>query len=287
MGIRGCRYADQLETVVFLPRHHRRRAPAGPQRVLLAAADGLDREIVLAHDVVDDDFSMISALFVGYTGLESLRRALTLKGVSEKRPEVQEIGAVLEDHLVDDDLFLEDSNGTAWVYSDVLWHFPDFREMSQSETGLVRCTDEMRRAISADSLRARLRLPDERTVGTSYMLKCFARVYDVPVHVYGKRDRIGDWARLGAFEPPARVVPPARPDGPAGQEQVDGAAGAIVPAAQPQVCGAAGATVPAAQPQVCGAAGATVRAAPAPPRDPSSRRPHRLHRNALRCTPAH
>ena len=196
VGIRGCRYADQLETVVFLPRHHRRRAPAGPQRVLLAAADGLDREIVLAHDVVDDDFSMISALFVGYTGLESLRRALTLKGVSEKRPEVQEIGAVLEDHLVDDDLFLEDSNGTAWVYSDVLWHFPDFREMSQSETGLVRCTDEMRRAISADSLRARLRLPDERTVGTSYMLKCFARVYDVPVHVYGKRDRIGDWARL-------------------------------------------------------------------------------------------
>ena len=225
IGIRDYgRYAYQLETVVFLPRHPRRRAPAGPQRVLLAAADGLDREIVLAHDVVDDDHSMISALFVAYTGLESLRRALTLKGVSEKRREVKEIGLVLEDHLADDDLFLEDRDGNSWVYSDVLRHFPDFREMSQSEAGLVRCTDEMRRAISADSLRAQLRLPDERAVGGSYTLKCFARVYGVPVHVYGKRDRMGDWARLDGFEPPTRAVPD-------GQERVGGAAGATVPAA--------------------------------------------------------
>lgn len=159
------RHEGQRSVIVFMSAYGRfPHAPAGGQAVVLAGA-GAREEIAISHDVVHDDDGMYSALFVGFVGLENVRRARLLRGVGGHRVEVGRLREFCIQHLEDADLLVPRGEGSAT--------HPDATFFETNARGIRE------QLLSGTWARG-----PER-----FMLACFARMCNVSVHVYGGRER--------------------------------------------------------------------------------------------------
>ncbi len=161
----GESHEGQRSVIVFMSAYGRfPHAPAGGQAVVLAGA-GAREEIAISHDVVHDDDDMYSALFVGFVGLENVRRARLLRGVGGHRVEVGRLREFCIQHLEDADLLVPRGEGSA-THPDATFFETDARGIREQ-------------LLSGTWARGRER----------FMLACFARMCNVSVHVYGGRER--------------------------------------------------------------------------------------------------
>ena len=161
----------ERHVVVFANPHP--PAPAGRQLVTLEGPLAGHREISIVHDVVNDQDSMYSALFVGFVGLENIRRAQSLRGVGGHRVEVSRMREYCIGHLQDDDLVV------SWYDSEEETH-PD----------AVHFGTDM-----AVHVQQQLRDGTWNRGPERFMLACFARAFNVSVHVYERRC----WSGPGAL----------------------------------------------------------------------------------------